>query len=97
MGNGLEYKTVLVLPPGKSWHASLCAFKLCGFERVYLACTEDKTAESGSKGEAGFRGDLTEPRDTDLPLSVRMETLGNLCCDMMQYNVSCARIEKKPP
>jgi hypothetical protein len=37
MGKGLECRTVLVFPPGKSWHARVCASRLFGFATVYRA------------------------------------------------------------
>jgi hypothetical protein len=66
MGNGLECSTVLVFPPGKSLHASLCASKLFGFAAAYLACVDDRAAESGSKRAASAcPGKLTELKVCD--------------------------------
>jgi hypothetical protein len=58
MGKGLECRTVLVFPPGKSWHAQVCASKLLGFATVYRAWADARAADSGSREDSGFSDTL---------------------------------------
>lgn len=47
-GNGLAWRTVRVLPPGKSWQASSWAWWLRAFEAIYWSCTVVKAVKRGS-------------------------------------------------
>jgi hypothetical protein len=53
IGKGLDQSTVLVFPPGKSWHASSCAFRLRELAFVYFAWAVERAGARGSNSEEG--------------------------------------------